>query len=195
MTREIEIEAKNLLTKDELHRLQRYFSIKDNQFVSQTNHYFETNDFALKGKKSALRIREKNGQYVMTLKQPNEVGLMETNQSVSKEEADRMIETGKLPEGEVKEDIIALNVPLDPFTCLGSLTTSRAEVSYKNQLVVLDISQYFDMMDYELEIEGTSIEAVNSLFERLLQQHDIPKRPTKNKIIRFFERKQELQSF
>ncbi|MFV8827413.1 CYTH domain-containing protein [Alkalihalobacterium sp. APHAB7] len=195
MTREIEIEAKNLLTKDELYRLQHYLSIEDNQFVTQTNHYFETSNFDLKEKKSALRIREKNGQYVITLKQPNEVGLMETNQIVSKEEAEQMIETGKLPDGEVKVDVKALSVPLNQFTCLGSLTTSRAEVTYKNQLVVLDISQYFDIVDYELEIEGTSIEEVNSLFEDILQQHNIPKRPTMNKIVRFFERKQQLQSF
>ncbi|WP_216828270.1 CYTH domain-containing protein [Alkalihalobacterium elongatum] len=193
MAREIEIEAKNLLTKEELQQLQDTFSINDSQFISQTNHYFDTLGFNLKERKAALRIREKNSEFMITLKQPNRVGLMETNQSVSKEEAEQMIRTGQLPDGEVKEDIETLKVPIGQFAYLGSLTTSRAEITVNEQIVVLDISQYLDTSDYELEVEGTSVEAVNSLFNSLLQQHNIPKRPTKNKIIRFFERKQKLQ--
>ncbi|WP_209125548.1 CYTH domain-containing protein [Alkalihalobacillus sp. BA299] len=191
MTREIEIEAKNLLTKNELERLQSYFSIDNSQFVSQTNHYFDTANYALKEKKAALRIREKSNKYIMTLKQPNEVGLMETNQVISAEEAKHMLNTGSIPDGDVKSDIEALNVPIEHFTCLGSLTTSRAEIQYNHQLVVLDISHYLDTLDYELEVEGNSVESVQEVFNHILKQHNIPKRPTKNKIIRFFERKQQ----
>ncbi|WP_078430358.1 CYTH domain-containing protein [Alkalihalobacterium alkalinitrilicum] len=192
MGREIEIEAKNLLTKEELERLQHYFSLSDSEFISQTNHYFDTTDFALKEKKAALRIREKNNKYIMTLKQPNEVGLLETNQLVSTEEANLMLETGTIPNGDVKSDIEALKVPPAKFTYLGSLKTSRAEVQYNQQLIVLDISHYLNIVDYELEVEGTNVDTVQEEFNRILKQHNIPKRPTKNKILRFFERKQRL---
>lgn len=51
------------------------------------NHYFETPNFSLKEAGSALRIRHKGETYTLTLKQPAEVGLLETHQVVTENEA------------------------------------------------------------------------------------------------------------
>lgn len=51
------------------------------------NHYFETPDFSLKEAGSALRIRHKGETYTLTLKQPAEIGLLETHQVVTEDEA------------------------------------------------------------------------------------------------------------
>ncbi len=59
MTQEIEIEFKNLLTKSEFLKLSEALCMKEHDFKQQVNHYFDTKDFSLKQKKSALRIREK----------------------------------------------------------------------------------------------------------------------------------------
>ncbi|GAA3329560.1 hypothetical protein GCM10020331_078120 [Ectobacillus funiculus] len=51
MSQEIEIEfKKNMLTKEEFHRLCESFAITT--FIKQVNHYFETSSFFFKRKKA-----------------------------------------------------------------------------------------------------------------------------------------------
>ncbi|MFK4998162.1 CYTH domain-containing protein [Bacillus sp. N9] len=68
MTRQIEIEFKNSVSKDNFQQCLHYFCIKDADFFTQTNHYFDTADFTLKQQAAALRIREVEDQYEFTLK-------------------------------------------------------------------------------------------------------------------------------
>ena len=65
------------------------------------NHYFETPDFSLKEAGSALRIRHKGETYTLTLKQPAEIGLLETHQVVTEDEAKMMMETNTIIQGAV----------------------------------------------------------------------------------------------
>ncbi|MCY7706811.1 CYTH domain-containing protein, partial [Bacillus safensis] len=39
--------------------------------------------FDIKSQLAALRMREKNGQWVLTLKEPHEIGLLETHQTIA----------------------------------------------------------------------------------------------------------------
>lgn len=48
MENHLEIEFKNVLTKDEFIRLQQFLGITENDFFLQVNDYFDTDDFALK---------------------------------------------------------------------------------------------------------------------------------------------------
>ena len=99
MTQEIEIEFKNIVTKEEFDTLCKSFSIE--AFTKQVNHYFETPDFSLKEAGSALRIRHKGETYTLTLKQPAEIGLLETHQVVTEDEAKMMMETNTIIQGAV----------------------------------------------------------------------------------------------
>jgi uncharacterized protein YjbK len=186
MKQEIEIEFKNMVTKDEFETLCNAFSITN--FSEQTNHYFETTDFALKAKGSALRIRFKNNMYTLTLKQPAKTGLLETHQSLTEEEAKHMINTGKVLPGSVAKQLQDLNIPLD-LSYFGSLTTNRAETMYKDGLLVFDHSFYFNHDDYELEYEVKE-ESKKADFLSLLAAYNIPVRLTQNKVQRFFLAKQ-----
>lgn len=188
MTQEIEIEFKNMLTKEEFHRLCESFAVTT--FIKQVNHYFETPSFSLKKKGSALRIREKNGTYTVTLKQPAETGLLETHQSVTKQEADWMMETGTIIPGAVYDQLLSLHVPVGQLHYYGSLTTQRAEMLYENGTLVFDHSFYFHHDDYELEYEVQTEETGKKSFLHLLEQYNIPVRSTKNKVQRFFLAKQ-----
>src|SRR5699024_11479055 len=84
LSQEIEIEFKNLLTKEEFNQIRTYLSFPD-KGVAQTNFYFETKDFTLKNNHAALRIREKNGEYTLTLKQPGGQGLLERSEEHTSE--------------------------------------------------------------------------------------------------------------
>ncbi|MFB6465353.1 CYTH domain-containing protein [Cytobacillus sp. Hz8] len=190
MSQNIEIEFKNLLTEAEFTALKTYFLFADADFKKQENHYFDTVNFALKAKGCALRIREKNGQYEMTLKQPAKEGLLETNQTLSSEEAALILQTGTIISGEVKSALKKLKVEPDSLQYFGSLTTERAEKYFKDGLIVLDFSYYLNTCDFEIEYEVNDYDRGKKFFEELLQEMQIPLRETANKIKRFYLRKQ-----
>lgn len=192
MSQNIEIEFKNMLTNEEFIRLKKYFNIDQTKIKKQVNHYFDTPSFSLKAHGSALRIREKSTQFEMTLKQPAEQGLLETNQLLHAEQAENILKTGKILEGEVKDAITKLIEDADSLQYFGSLTTDRAEFEYKGGLLVLDHSYYLNTEDYELEYEVTDETEGFKIFSELLDELKIPVRTTDNKIKRFYAKKYNL---
>ncbi|MDA1906119.1 CYTH domain-containing protein [Bacillus cereus] len=188
MTQEIEIEFKNIVTEEEFNTLCKSFSIEG--FMKQVNHYFETPNFSLKETGSALRIRHKGETYTLTLKQPAEVGLLETHQVITADEARLMMETNTIIQGAVVDQLHKLQIPVSALTYMGSLTTERAETLFEGGTLVFDHSFYYNHDDYEIEFEVQDEEAGKAAFIHLLKQHDIPIRHTNNKVKRFFLAKQ-----
>lgn len=192
MRQELEIEFKNILSEDEYHQLLSAFSIGEDKKVIQENFYFDTTEFSLKNLGAALRIREKEGTYTLTLKQPVRRGLLETHQVLTLKEAEQMLDGGPIIPGEVSSILKTLSInPID-VTFFGSLKTKRAEVEYKNGLLVLDKSYYLNWIDFEVEYEVTDEENGKVIFKDLLNQYNIPLRKTDNKIRRFYNRKKQI---
>ncbi|MEH6942106.1 CYTH domain-containing protein [Bacillus sp. JJ722] len=190
MNQEIEIEFKNLLTKEEFEKLAQYFSIEKKEFNTQVNHYFDTPDFALKANGAALRIRQKNDKYVLTLKQPAQEGLLETHETLSFEEAHEILETNKIKIGSISNMILTeFGISPTKLELFGSLATSRAETKYMDGTLVLDHSNYLNKEDYELEYEVTDFAIGEENFTNLLKELNIPFRQTDNKIKRFYNEK------
>ncbi len=185
MSQEVEIEFKNMLTKEEYEILLSTYRISEEQIQTQTNDYFDTKHFHIREKGAALRVRSKNDKLVLTLKEPAEEGLLETHQTISNEIFRSIQSNGVLPVGEVGEQLKNLGVD-SSLVHLGTLTTHRAEVQTNNGLLVLDHSEYLDREDYELEFEVKDFEVGTRDFQSLLNNHHIPERVAKNKILRFF---------
>lgn len=191
MAQEIEIELKQLLMKEEFEQLKQHFQLKDADFHTQTNYYFDTPQFDIKSQLAALRIREKNGQWVLTLKEPHEIGLLETHQTIA---PPSQLDDFKLPEGEVADRLDHLNIQKDQIVYFGSLETSRAEKMIQEGLIVLDHSRYLTVEDYELEFEVSDLEIGQAAVSALLRKFHIPVRNTKNKVVRFYEEKMKTQN-
>ncbi|HEU5140405.1 MAG TPA: CYTH domain-containing protein [Bacillales bacterium] len=189
MSREIEIEFKNLLSKTEFDQLCNHFNVKKTDFKVQHNHYFDTADFMLKNQGCALRIREKNNTHTLTLKQPHPDGLLEIHQPLDEQDTAAIMAGAHLPDGEVVDVLHKIKVSVADLNPLGTLSTDRAEVSFKNGLVVLDHSFYSGTEDYELEYESTEKNRGEETFHELLATLNIPERETENKIRRFFRKK------
>jgi uncharacterized protein YjbK len=189
MSETIEIEFKNLLTKVEYENLLKTFNVKEKDIVMQSNHYFDTPEFALKNLGSALRIREKKNNFELTLKQPAAVGLLETTQLLSAKEFKAAIQQQIFPKGIVQERIEQLKIAFNKIVYFGSLTTKRAEFPYKEGLLVLDHSFYLNKEDYEIEYEVEDFQSGQLVFQGLLKQYEIPIRQTQNKIARFYQQK------
>lgn len=191
MAQHVEIEYKNLLTKDEFIRLRKHFTITDDQFKEQTNYYFDTNRFALAMTKSSLRVRTVPNRAELTLKQPHPHGLLETNEDISVDAATDFITENIFPlqATQIKQIFTSQGIPLDQLICLGQLTTYRAEFPFATGLIALDHSCYLNKQDFEIEYELTDKINGTDSFHLLLQQLNIPVRQTKSKIERFFEAK------
>lgn len=177
--------------KNEYEKIKTHFHLNDNQFFLQENHYFDTVNFELKENKSALRIRKKENQFELTLKQPIVEGLLETNQILTETEANFALYHNQLPNGSIVNLIKELNIDPSNIHFFGTLKTNRAEWEYKNGLLVLDYSSYLNTEDYELEYEVSDRDVGRKIFLELLSSLNIPVRKTENKIKRFYLQKQK----
>ena len=186
---EIEIEFKNLLTFEEFTSLCSSFQVHPEDFFSHENHYFDTERFQLKECGRALRIRKKGGNYTLTLKQPANVGLLETHQVINEEEKAKMMDENQGLIPGIIADILKKELGIDASSIhyFGSLKTNRVEIPYKNGLLVLDESHYLQTSDFELEYEASNFQEGQQDFHELLKEHHIPVRETKNKIARFYD--------
>ncbi|ANB55761.1 hypothetical protein GFC29_3646 [Anoxybacillus sp. B7M1] len=189
MKQEIEMEFKSLLTQEEFNRLKHSFFIRDDQFVYQENHYFDTPEFSLKGQGAALRIRVKNDTYTLTLKQTVEQGLLETHEALTKEKAQSILSNPAMMEGEMKSLLKDMGIAAEQLQHFGTLATHRAQVPYEGGMLVLDHSCYLQTEDYELEYEVNDWEQGKNSFEKLLASFRIPYRPSANKIKRLYAKK------
>ncbi|MBS4188894.1 CYTH domain-containing protein [Bacillus sp. FJAT-49705] len=194
MSQNLEIEFKNIITKQEFEKLKNYFQLKNDHFFTQENHYFDTKEFALKQRGCALRIRQKDNKYELTLKQPYQDGLLETNEWIDPLSVEKMFQTGEVINMPIRSLIKKMNIDLSQIQYFGSLTTNRAERVYEHGLIVLDHSYYLNKEDFEIEYEVSNRKKGQNTFFTLLKQLNIPIRETENKIKRFYNEKYNQQT-
>lgn len=188
MTQEIEIEFKNLLTKTEYERLLHALPFPKTG-KTQVNHYFETKNFQLKHKGAALRIRQINGAYQLTLKEPHHDGLLETHDSLTPKEASSWFIGKPIAKPHTHHQLEKLGIQIENLHYWGELQTERREFKQDGYIYVLDYSVYHNQFDYELELEAPDKASGQEKFNELLKQQHIIKRHTPNKIQRFFSSK------
>lgn len=187
MATNLEIEFKNMLTETEYDRLIQTFNIQEEQIWLQKNVYFDTKSHDLKQKGAALRIRVKNNTYELTLKTKQDVGLLETNQIISKSEYKAFKYDHVLVKGPVLDSLLTLGIDVDHLQVITDLATKRAEISYHNGTLVLDKSFYGEIIDFEVEYEVSNFEEGQKQFETFLEEYHIERRPAQNKIKRAME--------
>lgn len=185
MTKELEIEFKNLLIPEEYTRLMALFGYAPEDAKKQINYYFDTADFRLRQQNSALRIRKKRDGYECTLKTPAENGHYEITDALAPQQAEELIGLRSFAALEVASVLKELDIFPEELKLLGKLTTYRIEFPYKEGLLVFDHSEYLGTDDFEVEYEVPDYEEGKKIFEAFLQEQDIPLRATDKKIARF----------
>jgi len=186
MGQEIEIEFKTLIDEH------TFYSLLDtlpfpNKPVVQTNHYFDTKHMALKQHKSALRIREKDDSYTLTLKQPQTRSVLETHDSLTYQEYQSWIKGQPIPKPYNSELLHNMDIQHEDLVYYGFLKTKRYAFKQNGLEFVLDESSYLNQHDFELELEANSYDTGLAAFEKLLQQYDIINQAPITKIARFFQ--------
>ncbi|EFU9642336.1 CYTH domain-containing protein [Listeria monocytogenes] len=186
MVKELEIEFRNLLTKEEYDTLIESFRVKEEDFFEQTNYYLDTANSGLKERHSALRIRQLDTQYQLTLKTPEARGLMETTQILGEDQASAIISGANIPVGPVRDTLKELGINHEDLQVFGSLKTIRAEKDYKKGLLVFDKNFYGSISDFDLEYEVSDYDKGKEVFDKLLKEYQITNQPAKNKVARFY---------
>ncbi|WP_059104003.1 CYTH domain-containing protein [Shouchella shacheensis] len=187
MATEMEYEAKSLVTEAQFKKLLTHFQFSSENGSKQRNNYYDTNDFLLKESRAALRTRVKAGKCVLTLKQPSGDGLLETHQALTKTE-EKALEGGVLPEGEVKEAVLLLLPSLSDLHRFGTLTTIRYQKATRNGFICLDQSTYLDTVDFELEVESSTVHEATAMLRSILTTIGTRPVETKSKIARLYHR-------
>ncbi|MEG0551262.1 MAG: CYTH domain-containing protein [Vagococcus sp.] len=198
MSKEMEIEFKNMLIKEEYDNLLAEYQLSDNSLKTQTNFYFDTAEFQLKNKKMGLRIRKTHSSIEFTLKAPtsNQHTMLEVTDYLDTFDSDISLAKQVLnKESDVVEYLIREGIPLEKLMPIGELTTTRGEMRLEsNVLLVLDKSTYYGKTDYELEMEVHDVKKGQLLFENILKSHQIPVRAAEKKIARMLTYKQQIEA-
>ncbi|EKF51053.1 CYTH domain-containing protein [Lactococcus garvieae] len=190
MSTNLEIEHKTMLSMPEYDRLKTLFSHVTP--VRQTNHYLDSQDFTLRKKKLALRIRTFDRSAEMTLKVPQQVGNIEHNIDLTLDEAQHLlsqknITCGETDLSEILDILKERGVDVESITLIGSLTTIRYEQKLPIGLAALDKNDYLGHTDYELELEVTDSEQGKKDFLAFLKKNHIEFRFSKSKVVRFLD--------
>ncbi len=186
MSQNIEKEFKNLLNKEEYEALIVAFDLDETEPTKQTNIYFDTPDFKLKGLNSGLRIRMYEDKGEITLKTPiQENEKLETNDDLTLDEAKTLVEAHRMKaSGNVADKLKGLGIAPEDLVIIGQLSTIRYDFPGDKGTFFLDKSFYQDQMDYELEFESESLEEGALIFQNFLKLHGIKVRKAKQKIER-----------
>ena len=168
MSSAIEIEAKALLLKDEYETIIEKLNLSKYRKIKQTNHYIDTPDRFLKKNGIALRIREKEESFELTLKTPLSEGLLEKNENISWRDFENLSEKHVFPDGNIKNFLSILGVKVADLKILTSLCTERIHVDYETFGLALDKNTYSNIVDYELEIESSSMDHAQDEMKSIL---------------------------
>jgi uncharacterized protein YjbK len=171
MSSNIEIEAKVLLSKPQYDQVYKSLGMNGSMSYTQFNYYIDSKDRILKDNEVALRIREKKGNYVLTMKTPMSEGLLEKNQSLSDREAMEMISTNVFPEGDIKEFLEILDIEVDKLVVLAKMTTLRTEIqnAEEEEEISLDMNTYGAKVDYELEVDKSAMALAEQKVDDILK--------------------------
>ncbi|EST52170.1 hypothetical protein T458_24440 [Brevibacillus panacihumi W25] len=177
-----EQEYKRLLNADDFNKLANYLDTKyEKETVIQTNYYFDTYNFCLQKKKVTLRIREKQGNFQICLKQKMEERSLTTSTEIKRnlsiEEAVYMLLNNRIPV-DVVHCIAEKNVNPYKIRILGSLNTKRTNYVTDLGILSLDHSLYFGKHDYEIELETSESEFAENKLMKLLKKLEIDSEST-----------------
>lgn len=170
MEENLEIEYKLLLSREQFDNLTHYYDHLAHVYT-QINTYF-TSD-ALQAKRIALRIREKENNYEMTVKTKAEgTGRKEYNLALSKDDACFFLEGG-MKDNEITQMLKDMDIDLSKITILCRLKTVRHDIPLEGGMLSLDANYYNGQEDYEMEFELSNLEKGKKTFASLLEKHKL----------------------
>ncbi len=172
MNYHIEKEYKILIDKNKFNEI---VEKEDFDLIIQENHYYDLNT-----KNAALRIRNIDDLYILTIK------IKEDNLT---KEYEYKVSDNKIDDN-INALLLKLNLNPNP-KYLGSLLTSRYYKKLNKGELVIDLNRYLDFIDYEIEFElYNHLDDDITEFNNFLTKYKLNyTKNSKSKFKRFLERK------
>ena len=177
MSTNIEIEAKILVNEKEFNQLKTLLDLSEKHKVTQTNYYVDDTKGSLRSYGFALRIRELNQSYTLTLKSPMAEGTLEKNQQINHASYLKLKNDRQFPEGLIKDFLEMFGFDTTQLTIITYLTTDRYETTFEGRNVCLDKNQYHGLVDYEVESEESSLKNAAETLKLLCEKAGIEYKP------------------
>lgn len=177
MSTNIEIEAKILVNEKEFTQLKALLNLSEKHKVTQTNYYVDDTKGSLRSYGFALRIRELNQTYTLTLKSPMAEGTLEKNQQITHAAYLKLKNDKHFPEGLIKDFLEMFGFDTNQLTIITFLTTDRYETTFEGRNVCLDKNQYHGLVDYEVESEESSLKNAAETLKLLCEKAGIEYKP------------------
>lgn len=158
--RNLECEKRVMLNFEQYQHLLAEYMAKDPHFsyLEIENIYLDDDKGNIHRNHNVLRIRKTNGKNEeLTLKIKGNNGDIEINETLSSHP-------------EIDKE---LNISFTNFHKVTSLRTNRLEAHIKDYLVVIDQNIYNGIIDYDLEVEASSIQIAEKVILEICQKHNI----------------------
>lgn len=166
----LEIEFKILLTASLYEQiLKDYHSCIDKQYT-QTNYYLMHP--VLDTYKYMLRIREKEGNFELTLKEPVVDGNLETNVPLTAQEAEDIL-NNKIVNNAIFNTLHKISIDSKDLDTSHSLCTIRTDIIHPVGILSIDKNRYEGITDYELEFEVTDKIKGKEVFSQFLDKYHL----------------------
>ncbi len=211
MKTEIERELKYQLIETDFEKLQRYIesrNYKKKECIDQVNYYFDTKDYFFKRNKITMRLRKfaVDDMYELTIKVPKESNseiitehIKTKNEFTIKlksEDAQKMLNNRikdyiDLFIGISNTSILNEEKVIRGVNFIGELRTKRFNyvLEEDESALSLDISEYLDIRDYEVEWEAKDIESADCFLKNIFEKLDIkPFNNVQSKSTRFINK-------
>ncbi len=173
MNSNIEIEAKVLLKAQEYDTLFAFFQKNVPSIYDQTNYYIDGDDkFLKKVHHLSLRVR-KIDTYDLTIKIPLKEGKKEVHQIIEEEEFLNLKNNQVFPKGDILNLLVKNNIDISKLKIINQLRTIRYEISYSGAIACLDKNFYNGKIDYELEVEASSLKKAEEICREILNKFNI----------------------
>lgn len=164
MEKHIEKEYKLLVNKEQFETLLANYP--NLTFTLQINYYYDNQQLEIMNQHGAMRIREKEQQFIFTLKKVIHDDLFEYECVVPKNDASIF----NLPE--IKQVLDDFNI-IGPFCQINQLETKRAVFATPLYELCFDINTYGDIIDYEIEYEYRKNHDGLSNFQSILNKANL----------------------
>lgn len=168
MEENLEIEFKILIDKN---TYQQILNDYPSDCSYQQINYYLTHP-KLSKLKYMLRIRQKQANYELTLKQPQIHGNLETNLIIDEITKDKILNQ-QLINNEVFDLLAPYQLDSTMFNTDYSLITNRHEMTTPGGLICLDENHYNNLTDYELEYEVTDYHLGKAAFLELIKKYNL----------------------
>lgn len=144
----IEKEIKVMLTEKQYEEIKTLFQWSD--IIYQVNHYY-VNSGTNNEKRLTIRVRDKNSKHFLQIKRSQSE---ESSLHVSEEYEKEIDSVPELIPSEILTELTGFHIP--DSVLIGSLSTERRLCNdYSGLEICLDKVWYYDVVEYELELEYT----------------------------------------